>query len=427
MAIDDRIPLLADLEPATRAFIQELAECHHFTHQELRQLCETARDLQMWREEALEGWWNRQVTPDPMSREQKKRILTRLRAHRDTLAAAEKRYPVRPLAGPPRGARRVTSKDSDATILGRCPVYSDKTICCGLYTIDAVRGCAFSCSYCTIQTFYPDTAEVDANLSSKLGNLQLEPGRFYHLGTGQSSDALVWGNRSGLIDTLCHFAESHPDVLLELKSKSDNVRPLLQRQVPQNVVCSWSLNPQSIIANEEHGAASLERRLAAARSLADQKRPVAFHLHPMVHYKGWKSDYSTVIERLLELFLPQEIAFLSLGSMTFIKPVLRQIRRRGGETKVLQMPMSPDPHGKLTYPIETKVALYRHAYQMLAPWQNQVFMYLCMEPEEVWQRSFGWCFESSQAFEQAFAAHWKKRQSYQTISNDLRSKELFVR
>jgi len=114
-----------------------------------------------------------------------------------------------------------------------------------------------------------DRAVFDADLRQKLRDLELEADRFYHIGTGQSSDSLMWGNRHGILDALCEFAADRPNVLLELKTKSANVAYFLDRPVPANVVLSWSLNTPVVIRNEEHFTAGLEKRLAAARRVAD--------------------------------------------------------------------------------------------------------------------------------------------------------------
>ncbi len=264
-------------------------------------------------------------------------------------------------------------------------------------------GCSFGCSYCTIQTFYPEQAEIAADLAGRLRGIELDPELFFHIGTGQSSDSLVWGNRNGILDSLCDFAGRHPNVLLELKTKSDNVSYLLEREVPENLVCSWSLNPETVICNEEHGTASLDRRLAAARAVADCGRRVAFHFHPMVHYHGWRAEYGELAARLVAEFSVGEVAFLSLGSMTFIRPVVREIRKRGGETKVLQMPMVGDPHGKLTYPDAIKLELYRAVHQKLAAWHDEVFIYLCMEAAPVWRAVLGHAYPDNATFELDFA------------------------
>jgi spore photoproduct lyase len=281
-------------------------------------------------------------------------------------------------------------------------VASEETVCCNLRTIDAVENCGFSCSYCTIQTFYGDEVVVDTRLKAKLQNLDLKPGRFYHFGTGQSSDALMWGNRFAVLDTLTDFAAENPDILVELKTKSKNVAYFLQNQPSRNLVLSWSLNTPTIIENEEHFTASLEERWAAARRVADNGIRVAFHFHPIVFYDNWRRDYRDVVSRVLSDFAADEVLFISFGSVTFIKPVIRAIRRRGTPTKILQMELAAGAKGKLSYPDNVKKELFSEVYQAFAPWHDSVFMYLCMEPAELWESTFGRTYPSNEAFELDF-------------------------
>lgn len=43
-------------------------------------------------------------------------------------------------------------------------------------------------------------------LQTNYQNLTLDATKTYHIGTGQSSDSLMWGNRSGVLDALFAFA-----------------------------------------------------------------------------------------------------------------------------------------------------------------------------------------------------------------------------
>ncbi len=397
------LPVLASADGET---VRRLATEYRFTFQELRQVAQAARDLEMWGEEPLAAWWSHlERTTGTNGRERKKVLIRTLDRQLRELASEAKDYPEEPLAGQSPRQVRLIESETPRQVFGRCAAYSDKTVCCGLHTIDAVMGCAFRCSYCTIQTFYGDRAELVTDLAGKLDAIELDPGRFYHIGTGQASDSLLWGNRHGMLDALCDFARRHPNVLLELKTKSDNVGDLLELELPGNLICSWSLNTDTVIRNEEHGTASLDRRLGAARTLADRGHRVAFHFHPMVYFRAWRREYGAVADRLTREFSPAEVAFLSMGSMTFIRPVARQIRRRGGETKVLQMAMNEDPHGKLTYSDEVKIDLYGSLYGRLRAWHGEVFCYLCMETATVWQAVLGRSYATNELFERDFARH----------------------
>ena len=412
------------LPPAVQSAIRMVHARYPLTVQETRLLCEAARDLEMWGEPGLEAWWRQEdgespASPQPLApgpaRTRKRQLLRGLREHTDALRDSPTRYPAAGASQPQpqRPPLHVVAGDPDEEVFGDCPVRSERTLCCNLKTIDAVKNCAFGCSYCTIQTFYGDRVALDPDLAAKLRRLELEPGRFYHIGTGQSSDSLVWGNRGGILDDLCGFAAQQPDVLLEFKTKAANVTWFLEpgRRVPPNVVCSWSLNTDPVVQHEEHFTASLEQRLRAARRVADRGVKVAFHFHPMVHYAGWEHDYPALAGRLMEQFDPAEVLFLSFGSVTFIKPVIRQIRRRGEPTRILQTRLVKDPHGKLTYSDDLKVEMFSTMYRALAPWRSCVFMYLCMEKPAIWDRAFGWRFASNEEFEQAFAAATLYRQA----------------
>lgn len=395
--------LLPRLEASTRDFILGLALTYRLTYQELRRTAQAARDLEMWCEEPLELLWTHLESATPgHGRGRKKALLRSLQGRLQELGRGPKTYPARGLDPPRRRRVRLEERQTDKEVFGLCPAYSDQTVCCGLYTLDAVRGCPFGCSYCTIQTFYGETAELEADLPKKLAAIELDPERRYHIGTGQSSDSLVWGNRGDHLEALFGFAAEHPNVLLELKTKSDNVQYLLEAQVPENVICSWSLSTDTLIRNEEHYTASLQRRLGAARSVADAGIRVAFHFHPMVQYLGWRGDYTQVSRQLVDRFSVPEVGFLSMGSVTLIKPVVQEIRRRGGDTKILQMELVPDVHGKLTYPDDIKLELFRHLYRELEPWHGGVFFYLCMEPTHMWQQTFGHAYATNEAFEKEF-------------------------
>jgi spore photoproduct lyase len=89
--------------------------------------------------------------------------------------------------------------------------------------------------------------------------------------------------------------------------------------------------------------------------------------------------------------------------VTFTKRIVKAIRKRGWSTKMLQMEMEPASKGKLSYPVRIKMEMFRAMYESLAPWHQDVFMYLCMEKRELWQATFGRAYDSNEAFEADFS------------------------
>lgn len=283
--------------------------------------------------------------------------------------------------------------------LGACPVASEGTRCCNLLTLDAVESCGFDCSYCSIQSFYnQNKVGIDKDFKKKLENLKLDPNETYHIGTGQSSDSLMWGNRDGILDALFEFARQNPNVILEFKTKSHNIEYFLENDVPSNIICSWSLNTQTIIDNEEHLTASLDKRINAARTLANKGVLVGFHFHPIVQYKNYLDEYGEVYKRLQNEFTSDEVVFISMGTLTFIKPVIKQLRQREMKTKILQMPFETI-NGKQSYSIETKKEMFKHCYNSFNLWHEKVYFYMCMEAHSLWKDVFGYEYKNNDEME----------------------------
>ena len=283
--------------------------------------------------------------------------------------------------------------------LGACPVASEGTRCCNLLTLDAVESCGFDCSYCSIQSFYnQNKIGIDKDFKQKLENLDLDPNQVYHIGTGQSSDSLMWGNRDGMLDALFDFAKKYPKVILEFKTKSNNIKYLLENDVPKNIIVTWSLNTPTIIKNEEHLTATLDQRIEAARALADKGVLVGFHFHPIVQYKDYLDDYKKIYDRLVLEFTPNEVVLISMGTLTFIKPVIKQLREREMKTKILQMPFETI-NGKQSYSLKVKKEMFKHCYDSFKAWHGKVYFYLCMEDHTLWKEVFGYEYSSNNQFE----------------------------
>lgn len=299
--------------------------------------------------------------------------------------------------------------EKDGIGLGACPVASEGTRCCNLLTLDAVESCGFDCSYCSIQSFYnQNKIGIDKNFKEKIKNLNLDPNETYHIGTGQSSDSLMWGNRDGILDTLFDFARDNQNVILEFKTKSNNIKYFLENDVPENIICTWSLNTQTIVDNEEHLTASLDERIKSARALADKGVLVGFHFHPIVQYKNYLEEYGLVYKRLQNEFTSDEVVLISMGTLTFIKPVIKQLREREMKTKILQMPFETI-NGKQSYSIETKKEMFKHCYDSFASWHGKVYFYLCMEAHSLWKDVFGYEYSSNNQMEDMMKmSYWNK-------------------
>ncbi len=369
-----------------------------------------ATDLAMWNEKNIIDLWDEYPSEKYEGKKLKQALLEPIKTYYYQLKNSPTIYKNfnQPKIKTPK--IKIEAKDKENLGFGLCPVASSKTRCCNLLTLDVTESCGFDCSYCSIQSFYNEgKVTFDTSLKEKLDSIKLDPNEFYHIGTGQSSDSLMWGNRFNNLDYLVNFAKKNPNVMLEFKTKSDNISYFLQQKnLPKNLLFTWSLNPQIVIDNEEHLTASLDARLNAAKQLEQKGFLVGFHFHPIIEIENWKDEYGAIFKRLTEKFNPKNVALVSFGTLTFIKPVIKQIRQRDFKTKILQIPLT-QTNKKFSYPLETKTEMFKFAYNSLSPWHKEVYFYLCMEDHSLWRDVFGYEYPTNESFEMDMKLNYMKK------------------
>ena len=403
-------PLFITLPQEEQDYIIKLDQIYHFSFQEQRQLIETACDLIQWKKGPLSSWIDEDQDTKARGKQRAKQLmnnfLSKVQQERRKPTDYEDFFPTERMMDKYKSL--IITKD---TLMGRCPcpVEGEKTRCCNLKTLDAVFQCAFGCSYCSIQSFYHShEIQVVENLKQRLEILELNE-ETWHIGTGQSSDSLLWGNDYGTLDALIVLAKRYPDTIIELKTKSHR-SDWIEMDLPKNIVATYSINAPTIIEKEEHLTSTLEQRLQAARKAADRGIPVGFHLHPMVFFTSWKEEYKQVIDLVISLFKSEEVVMFSFGTLTFTKSVLRELRSQKRESRILDMELT-SAVGKYSYPLSVKQELFSYAYSLFPDtWKEKgPFFYLCMEDPSLWQPTFGYSYPNDKSFEAAMKQAYQRR------------------
>jgi spore photoproduct lyase len=293
-----------------------------------------------------------------------------------------------------------------------CPGTSNH-ICCGYFVINAITNCPMDCSYCVLQgylnnpflTLYTNwddlLHEIDAFLSNDRHSL-------YRLGTGELSDSLALESLFPVSQFLIPFFSERDNGILELKTKSANVNPLLHSNHRGKTVVSWSLNPPKLIEEEEMRTASLEERVESARRCQEKGYPLGFHFDPMIYYEGWEKEYQEIILQLFKRNDPKGIIWISLGGFRY-PPQLKAIaKERFPDTKIFLGELFPGRDGKFRYLNEIRWEMYQKMVGWLKEIDPNLFIYLCMESKEVWEEVFGWAPENSRHLNQLFEKRVKE-------------------
>jgi len=280
-----------------------------------------------------------------------------------------------------------------------CPGTSNH-ICCGYYVINAVTNCPMDCSYCVLQEYLNNPfITVYSNLEDLLYEIDefisKVPNHFIRLGTGELSDSLALEQIIPISQILIPFFEKKEGVFLELKTKSSEIDGILHLKHSRKTIVSWSLNPPNLINNEEIGTASFEERIFAAKKCQDAGYPLGFHFDPIIEYEGWQEEYKETINTLFRHIDFRRVIWISLGGFRYpprLKPISEQ---RFPKTKIFLGELFPGKDGKFRYLRDIRIELYKKMVGWLREIDPKLFIYLCMESKEVWEKVFGWAPENS--------------------------------
>ncbi len=389
--------------------ISSLFSSIHFTQNQKLELVKEEADLLQWKEKSFVENTDREKFikrkdgrgGDEYIKELRK-YMTRLREEETDYSNFFPHNEVRPKT------KEVVLDQNIVLSRCPCPVDGEKTRCCKLRTLDAIMQCGFGCSYCSVQAFYNENQiKIVSSLDEKLASLPLDES-VWHIGTGQASDSLLYGDDYNTLSSLASFAKLHPNIIIELKSKA-NREDVFNHPWPKNMVYTWSLNAQTIIEKEEHFTAPLEKRIECAKKARDNGNKVGFHIHPMFYFKGWEEEYKEVVKKVVSTFSPDDIVMISFGTLTFTKAVLQRLREQGNESKVLEMELVKCA-GKYSYPLEKKEKMFSTLYSFFPEeYKEKVFFYLCMEDPSLWMKVLKREYKCDKEFEEDMKRSYYKK------------------
>ena len=218
---------------------------------------------------------------------------------------------------------------------------------------------------------------------NKFDNFYKKINRPIRIGTGEFCDSLALDHITGYSTQLINFFRDKP-VFFELKTKSANVENILNTPGAKNIVISWSLNPQPFINKEELCAASLAKRLDAAKKVQAKGYSLSFHFDPIVYSENWEQLYQEVIDQIYSKLNPP-FAWISLGTLRGTRKLKNAAEQRFPESKIWYGELFLSNDKKLRYPKFMRKQIYKSMIKLIRKHDTKTPVYLCMEDIDCWQ------------------------------------------
>ncbi len=197
-----------------------------------------------------------------------------------------------------------------------------------MYT-SCIMNCIYDCDYCYLQGMYPGgNPVVFVNLEDYFAELdELLKKHPVYLCCSYDSDLTALSGILPHAEAFCRYALEHPDLRLELRTKSAALPFIRHLPAAKNIIMAFTLSPQEIITRYEHFTPSLKARLNTAKEAARKGFSLRLCFDPILDVPDAEALYSTLVEQVFEVLSPEEITDISLGVFRLSKDYLKQLKK----------------------------------------------------------------------------------------------------
>lgn len=235
------------------------------------------------------------------------------------------------------------------------------------YRLVTTTSCPGKCEYCYLSTnlgsaVYPRIyVNIKEILKAVKKHIRKGKGEIVTFEASSSSDPLAVEHLTGTLKETIEYFASQPQGRLRVVTKFGFVDNLLSIDHQNHTRFRFSINPEYIIKNFEHGTSSLTERIAAAAKIQEADYPLGFIIAPLIMYPEWKRGYEKLLITLKDSLENDQAENLSfeLIQYRFSTRAKKLIEARFPNTK-LKLDKEEYHHqgfGKYVYPEEKAAEL----------------------------------------------------------------------
>jgi spore photoproduct lyase len=251
--------------------------------------------------------------------------------------------------------------------------------------------CIYECQYCYLQGYfnspdivlflnYEDIAEEIIRITNEHTSAGLKRVWFH---SGEYSDSLALSHITGELPYLHKIFKELPEATLELRTKSANIKELLELAPLPNFITSFSLSTQRHSKEYDLKTAPLKTRIKIISQLANKGHPIGLHLDPIIYSDTFIEDTNELIDLLFSSVSPDQINYISLGVVRFTKDVYHQVQQNYPESSLLASEFSKSFDQKIRYPKPMRLwMLHKVKSMLIEAGMQEKKIYLCMEEDD---------------------------------------------
>ena len=238
-----------------------------------------------------------------------------------------------------------------------CQSFSESTF----YYASLLMNCPFHCEYCYLQGMYPSANLVlFLNVEDYFSDCQRlikEKGGLY-LCISYDTDLLALEEFYPFVERFARVWEKEPNLRIEVRTKAGGkslFRRLLKIQLSEDakkrLIFAFTLSPEKIVSEAEHGTAGLKGRLKAIKMAVEEGFTLRLCFDPMLYHADWERLYTKLLETVFREIPMEKLYDVSVGSFRISESYLKSMTKACGTSPYTSFPYE-NTDGYYHYPKE---------------------------------------------------------------------------
>ncbi len=222
------------------------------------------------------------------------------------------------------------------------------------YYFSHMLNCLYDCRYCFLQGMFQSAHYVlFVNYEDFIDDMQSllnkHENEAVHFFSGYDCDSLALDPVTNFTTEFLPFFTKNPHALLELRTKSTQIRSLVKQEPIKNCVIAFSFTPDKIARALEHKAPSVEKRINAILDLQNAGWQIGLRFDPLIYTRDYATEYTTLFNNIFSRLDTDFIHSVSLGGFRLPKDYFRKLEKLYPEEKLFSSPLVEEDNS-ISYP-----------------------------------------------------------------------------
>ena len=224
------------------------------------------------------------------------------------------------------------------------------------YYFSHMLNCIYDCRYCFLQGMYRSANYlVFVNYEEFISDIETisteNPKDKIWFFSGYDCDSLAYEPVTGFAEYFVPKFANYKNAILELRTKSTQIRAIAKLQPIDNVVVAYSLSPQEIVQAQEHGTPSLIKRLDAIKTLQSQGWKVGIRFDPVIWHENYQAHYLNMVNTVFNTLDVEQLDSVTLGGFRLPRDFYKKMAQLYPEEWLFTAGLD-EQQGMITYKME---------------------------------------------------------------------------